>query len=132
MRFTRRAFWTVAIVGIVAVVTLSGAQLWRTSAPDLRRLYASGMEPVRVPPVIIIPGILGSRLRERSSGHEIWSTDVFFPLAYAFFLCVDHEHLPGNISFQDNLLNVLLEREQPWENPLRENPLPTAPPDPVR
>jgi hypothetical protein len=41
--------------------------------------------------------------------------DVFFPLAYAFFLCVDHEHLPGNINFQDNLLNVLLERQRPWE-----------------
>jgi len=55
------------------------------------------------------------------------STDVFFPLAYAFFLCVDHEHLPGNISFQDNLLNVLLERDQPWEKPP-----PNAPPEPAR
>jgi hypothetical protein len=43
------------------------------------------------------------------------SDDVFFPLAYAFFLCVDHERLTGNINFQDNLLNVLLEPEQPWE-----------------
>lgn len=43
------------------------------------------------------------------------SDDVFFPLAYAFFLCVDHERLTGNINFQDNLLNVLLERQQPWE-----------------
>lgn len=44
------------------------------------------------------------------------SEDVFFPLAYAFFLCVDHAHLTGNINFQDNLLNVLLERQRPWEN----------------
>ena len=44
------------------------------------------------------------------------SEDVFFPLAYAFFLCVDHSHLTGNINFQDNLLNVLLERERPWES----------------
>ena len=43
------------------------------------------------------------------------SDDVFFPLAYAFFLCVDHAQLTGNINFQDNLLNVLLERERPWE-----------------
>ena len=48
---------------------------------------------------------------------ESRSDDVFFPLAYAFFLCVDHEHLAGNINFQDNLLNVLLERGRPWENP---------------
>jgi pimeloyl-ACP methyl ester carboxylesterase len=47
------------------------------------------------------------------------SEDVFFPLAYSFFLCEDHEHLTGNINFQDNLLNVLLSREHPWELPLR-------------
>ena len=54
------------------------------------------------------------------------SEDVFFPLAYAFFLCVDHEHLTGNISFQDNLLNVLLERQRPWEAPSAD---PRPPPD---
>jgi hypothetical protein len=58
---------------------------------------------------------------------ESRSEDVFFPLAYAFFLCVDHEHLTGNINFQDNLLNVLLERERPWEEPA-----PAAPPGLVR
>jgi len=40
---------------------------------------------------------------------------LFFPLAYAFFLCEDHERLTGNINFQDNLLNVLLARERPWD-----------------
>ncbi|GAC1452737.1 MAG: hypothetical protein PVSMB6_05560 [Steroidobacteraceae bacterium] len=40
---------------------------------------------------------------------------LFFPLAYAFFLCEDHKRLTGNINFQDNLLNVLLARERPWE-----------------
>jgi pimeloyl-ACP methyl ester carboxylesterase len=40
---------------------------------------------------------------------------LFFPLAYAFFLCESHERLTGNINFQDNLLNVLLSREQPWD-----------------
>jgi pimeloyl-ACP methyl ester carboxylesterase len=40
---------------------------------------------------------------------------LFFPLAYAFFLCESHERLTGNINFQDNLLNVLLAREHPWE-----------------
>lgn len=54
------------------------------------------------------------------------SDDVFFPLAYAFFLCVDHSHLTGNINFQDNLLNVLLERERPWE--AAEPPSASAPP----
>jgi pimeloyl-ACP methyl ester carboxylesterase len=40
---------------------------------------------------------------------------LFFPLAYAFFLCENHERLTGNINFQDNLLNVLLARERPWD-----------------
>ena len=40
---------------------------------------------------------------------------LFFPLAYAFFLCENHERLTGNINFQDNLLNVLLDREHTWD-----------------
>lgn len=31
-----------------------------------------------------------------------------FPLDYSLFLCEEHDKLAGNISFQDNLLNVLL------------------------
>jgi pimeloyl-ACP methyl ester carboxylesterase len=52
------------------------------------------------------------------------SEDVFFPLAYSFFLCEDHRHLAGNISFRDNLLNVLLSGEHPWDSSLgAESPL---------
>lgn len=40
---------------------------------------------------------------------------LFFPLAYSFFLCERHDRLTGNINFQDNLLNVLLSRERPWD-----------------
>jgi len=40
---------------------------------------------------------------------------LFFPLAYAFFLCENHERLAGNINFQDNLMNVVLARERPWD-----------------
>lgn len=49
------------------------------------------------------------------------SEDIFFPLAYSFFLCEDHEHLTRNVNFQDNLLNVLLSRDHPWDSPLRPN-----------
>lgn len=34
-----------------------------------------------------------------------------FPLAYAVFLCEDHRRLTGNLTFQDNLLNILLSPE---------------------
>ena len=42
--------------------------------------------------------------------------DSFLPLAYAFFLCEHHNFLTSNINFEDNLLNVLLTRQLPWEN----------------
>lgn len=36
----------------------------------------------------------------------------FIPLAYTFFLCHNHGQLAGNVNFQDNLLNILLEKTQ--------------------
>lgn len=41
----------------------------------------------------------------------------FLPIAYFFFLCEEHDQLTGNVNFQDNLLNVLLTRNLPWEEP---------------
>ena len=35
-----------------------------------------------------------------------------FPLDYSLFLCEEHDKLTGNISFQDNLLNVLLSADE--------------------
>jgi pimeloyl-ACP methyl ester carboxylesterase len=43
--------------------------------------------------------------------------ESFLPIAYFFFLCEEHDQLTGNINFQDNLLNVLLTRNLPWEEP---------------
>ncbi|MDQ6983065.1 MAG: hypothetical protein Q9M08_08725 [Mariprofundus sp.] len=39
------------------------------------------------------------------------SSQDAFPLAYSLFLCETHAELTGNISFQDNLLNILLLQE---------------------
>jgi hypothetical protein len=33
-----------------------------------------------------------------------------FPIAFSFFLCSEHSAIPGNINFQDNLLNAILSR----------------------
>ncbi len=41
--------------------------------------------------------------------------ESFIPIAYYFFLCEAHDQLTSNINFQDNLLNVLLTRNLPWE-----------------
>jgi hypothetical protein len=43
--------------------------------------------------------------------------ESFLPIAYYFFLCEEHDQLTTNVSFQDNLLNVLLTRNLPWETP---------------
>jgi pimeloyl-ACP methyl ester carboxylesterase len=77
MRFTRHAIWTAAILSISAIAWFGGSMLFQSRVPDLRRLYASGMEQVRAPPVIIIPGILGSRLRDRASGRELWPGSLY-------------------------------------------------------
>ncbi|MDM8349370.1 hypothetical protein P8H27_10710 [Pseudomonas sp. sp1636] len=42
---------------------------------------------------------------------------TFLPVDYAFFLCENHALLTGNINFQDNLLHVLLSRQNPLKNP---------------
>ena len=40
--------------------------------PDLQRLYASSHKGTGQPPVIVVPGLMGSRLRDRDSGEEVW------------------------------------------------------------
>jgi pimeloyl-ACP methyl ester carboxylesterase len=45
--------------------------------------------------------------------------ESFLPVAYWFFLCERHDRLTSNINFQDNLLNVLLTRQLPWEMNVR-------------
>lgn len=41
--------------------------------------------------------------------------ESFLPIAYFFFLCERHDRLTSNVNFQDNLLNILLTRQLPWE-----------------
>src|SRR5271156_2782803 len=78
MRLTRRVIWTLSAVCLAGIACVAALGLFhQTRVPDLRRLYASGMEPVREPPVIIIPGILGSRLRDRASGSELWPGTLY-------------------------------------------------------
>jgi pimeloyl-ACP methyl ester carboxylesterase len=77
------------LAGAAAAVMLAVSQLWQSGNPDLRRLYASGMERAPVPPVIIVPGILGSRLRDRRSGRELWPGSLFNVLFSARSLALD-------------------------------------------
>jgi pimeloyl-ACP methyl ester carboxylesterase len=40
--------------------------------PDLGRLYRAGTEPQDTTPVIVIPGVFGSKLRHRDTSDEVW------------------------------------------------------------
>lgn len=49
--------------------------------PDLARLYKVGTGPGDTTPVIVIPGLFGSKLRSRATGAEVWPgkwTDVLW------------------------------------------------------
>lgn len=65
------------------------------------------------------PSLLAREKLDPAAARHRW---LFFPLAYSFFLCEEHQRLTGNLSFQDNLLNVLLSRERPWDAPARAVP----------
>jgi len=39
----------------------------------------------------------------------------YFPMDHSILLCESHDSLTGNISFQNNLLNILLTRDRPLE-----------------
>jgi pimeloyl-ACP methyl ester carboxylesterase len=65
------------------------------------------------------PSLLAREKLDPTAERHRW---LFFPLAYSFFLCEEHQRLTGNVSFQDNLLNVLLSRERPWDAPARAVP----------
>jgi pimeloyl-ACP methyl ester carboxylesterase len=43
-----------------------------TSHPDLARLYRTGIEFTDTTPVVVIPGVFGSKLRDRTTGIEVW------------------------------------------------------------
>lgn len=44
----------------------------QTARPDLGRLYATSIAAPTQPPVVLVHGVLGARLRDRASGREVW------------------------------------------------------------
>jgi len=64
-------------IAFLLVVTLLLAGCGSLSpGPDLERLYSSARENVEQPPVIVIPGLMGSELASEQHG-EIWIGSVF-------------------------------------------------------
>ena len=55
----------------LAALALAGCAT-TTTRPDLARLYRVGAEFADTTPVIVIPGVFGSKLRDRTTGVEAW------------------------------------------------------------
>jgi len=61
---------TLPLMAILLLLLLGGCT--SIDKPDLHRLYASSSKGSQQPPVVIVPGLMGSRLRDRDSGEEVW------------------------------------------------------------
>ncbi len=65
---------------LLLAVLLSGCT---TPAPDFERLYQENsvatppVQPAPSPPVVVIPGLFGSRLVHRDTGEEVWPASTF-------------------------------------------------------
>jgi len=53
------------------------------------------------------PSLLGRNTLDPTN----MDSQSFLPLDYSFFLCEKHDSLPSNITFQDNLLNIILNQK---------------------
>ena len=68
--WSRRAFLSAAVTGAAAGCAQFGE-------PPLKQLYQSVPVPEDQPPLIVIPGAFGSKLRRRASREEIWPRSGF-------------------------------------------------------
>jgi pimeloyl-ACP methyl ester carboxylesterase len=62
---------------MAAILVLTTACSHPPTRPDLRRLYQSANLMVEQPPLIVIPGIMGSRLRDRTTQSVVWPGGVW-------------------------------------------------------
>src|SRR5437773_1772718 len=64
---------------VVALLAVAGCD--KPTGPDLASLYRLGTEAGDTTPVIVIPGLFGSKLRSRKTGADVWPgawTDVLW------------------------------------------------------
>ncbi len=56
----------------IVVTTILVSACTTTRKPDLERLYAPDREALQQPPVVLVHGVFGARLRNSDSGEEYW------------------------------------------------------------
>lgn len=64
----------ILIAAAVAIAALASCS--SPMRPDLAHLYATRADVAQQPPVIVIPGILGSKLRNARTGEQVWPGSV--------------------------------------------------------
>jgi len=77
MKFTlykRLLFYRIFFASLlIAVAFYAGIQYTKkTQTPDLHRLYMQSMAVEDQPPVVFIHGVMGSKLRDKTTDEEIW------------------------------------------------------------
>lgn len=70
------------MAGLLGLVVFEGGLLsWQLlrqqTKPDFARLYQRSATPAQVMPVVLIPGVFGSRLLDPDSGEELWPGNVW-------------------------------------------------------
>ncbi len=60
------------LVSVLALMVSSGGCVRPNRQPDLVRIFKTAAERKGKVPIIIIPGILGSRLKNKTTGAEVW------------------------------------------------------------
>lgn len=60
----------VFLFGVLSLALLGGCA--KEVRPDLTRLYQSNQEVTDQPPVILVHGLLGGKLKDRQTGEELW------------------------------------------------------------
>src|SRR6266700_4924315 len=88
-----------------AVLALAGCAT--TTHPDLGRLYRVGTQFADTTPVIVIPGVFGSKLRDRTTGVEAW------PGTARMIVFDDYRHL--GLDFDPKTLSVLLDNLEAFD-----------------
>ena len=97
-----------AIIVITVVVTLWLSHYFSAmQKPNLQRLFSESKMVVDQPPVIFIHGVLGSKLRDKQTGEEVWFSS---PVNLVFD---EFQHLAFDIDPQS--LEVVNNKYEPYE-----------------
>src|SRR5258706_16405212 len=89
------------LLWLLALLALVGCGQQQMMRPDLKRLYAASENGAAQPPVVLVHGVLGSKLRERASGKEIWPGGVS-KLAFSEFRDLALPIDPATLSARDD------------------------------